>query len=272
MTGLLVLGAQLALTGSAIAAVPGADSLTVSAGPSGHGGGGGGGGGGGNPSRGYDISYPQCGAAYPANPLFGVVGINRGKVFSANPCLASQIAWAGGATGQLYANTGNPGPALSSFWPSGQTTPRYCDPANLDTADCAFDYGFNAAHQSWDTAVAAYGQLGLTASPSSTRWWFDVETQNSWRSDTSLNVAALQGEVAYLRDAVGVTRIGFYSTQYQWNVITGGTLAFNANPSWVAGASSLKGAGTLCTRPAFTGNAVVYTQYPYQGFDANLAC
>jgi hypothetical protein len=264
----LVLVTQIALAGAALAAVPGRDGIAAApGGASGHGGGGGG-----NQARGYDISYPQCGGTYPSNPLFGIVGINGGKVFSTNPCLANEIAWAGGTAGQLYANTGNPGPALSSFWPSGQTSPRFCDPANLDTADCAFDYGFNAAHHSYDTASAAYAQLALSGSPSSTRWWLDVETGNSWRSDTTLNVAALQGEVAYLRDVAGITRIGFYSTQLQWNTITGGSLAFNVNPSWVAGAASLKGATDRCTRPAFTGNAVVYAQYPFQGFDANLAC
>jgi hypothetical protein len=269
LIGLLVVTGQLALTGSAFAAAPDPDGLAaLSGGPSGHGGGGGGG----QARAGFDISYPQCGGAYPANPLFGIVGVNGGKVYSVNSCLASEIAWAGGVNGQLYANTGNPGPALSSYWPSGQATPRYCDPANLDTADCAYDYGYNAAQHSYNTASAAYTQLGLTGSPAATRWWLDVETENSWRSDTSLNLAALQGEVAYLRDVAGITRIGFYSTQSQWNTITGGSLAFNANPSWVAGASSLKAARDRCSRSAFTGNINVYTQYPYQGFDANNVC
>jgi hypothetical protein len=232
----------------------------------------GGGGGGGGPARGYDISYPQCGSAYPVGASFAIVGVNRGIVFSENPCLASEIAWGGGAQAQLYVNTGNPGPALSSHWPLGQTSPRFCDPANPDTADCAFDYGFNAAAQSFASTLTAYAQLGLTDSPSATRWWLDVETSNSWRSDPSLNVAALEGQVAYLRDVAGIASIGFYSTQQQWDTITGGTQAFNQNPSWLAGALSLKGAKDRCARAAFTGNVIVYTQYPYQGFDANYAC
>ena len=259
LVGMLVIAAQLALAGQVAAARP-PDS-----------GGGGGGGGGVIVTRGYDISYPQCGGAYPANPAFAIVGVNGGRVYSVNPCLASQIAWGGGAGAQLYANTGNPGPALSSYWPLGQTAPRSCDAAHPDTADCAFDYGYNAAAQSYATAQAAYGQLGLAPSPAATRWWLDVETSNSWRSDTSLNVAALQGELAYLLE-VGVTTLGFYSTQQQWDTITGGTLSFSAYPSWLAGAASLKGAKDRCSRPAFTGNAIVYTQYAYQGFDANYAC
>ena len=225
-------------------------------------------------TRGFDISYPQCGAAYPANPAFRIVGVNGGKVFSANPCLSSQLTWAGGASGQLYANTGNPGPALSSFWPRGQTTPRFCDSANPDTADCAFDYGYNAAKHSFETAVAAYQALGLTASPSGATWWLDVETSNSWRSDVALNVAALQGEVAYLRDVAGVARLGFYSTTVQWNQITGGTKVFAPAPSWGAGSPSEKAAKSLCatTTTSFTGGRLALVQYPYAGFDADLAC
>jgi hypothetical protein len=257
--GMFLVALQIALVGPVAAARPNDP------------GGGNAGGGGGSVARGYDISYPQCGSAYPTDAAFAIVGVNGGLVYSANPCLPSQIAWGGGSSAQLYANTGNPGPALSSFWPLGQTAPRFCDPANPDTADCAFDYGYNAAAHSYATAQSAYAQLDLAASPAGARWWLDVETSNSWRADTSLNVAALQGEVAYLLEA-GVTDLGFYSTQQQWNTITGGTQVFNQHPSWLAGALSLKGARDRCTRTAFTGNVIVYTQYPYHGFDANYAC
>ena len=269
----LVVGAQTALAGSANAVPPVRDNVGV-AGAQAKPGGGGGGGGGGSSARGYDISYPQCGGSYPANPAFGIVGVNGGMVFSANPCLASQLAWGGGAAAELYANTGNPGPAVSSFWPRGQTSPRYCDPNNPDTADCAFDYGFNAAKHSYETAVAAYSSLGLTASPAATQWWLDVETLNSWRSDVALNVAALQGEVAYLRDVAGVTKLGFYSTTYQWGVITGGTKVFAPSPSWGAGASNERAARNLCTSTttSFTGGRLAMVQFIVSGFDANIRC
>jgi hypothetical protein len=223
-------------------------------------------------SRGYDISYPQCSGPFPSNPAFAIVGVNGGRVFSANPCLGAEVAWGGGPAAELYANTGNPGPALSSFWPLGQTSPRFCDSANPDTADCAYDYGWNAAQHSFQTAQSAYASLGITTSPAATRWWLDVETENSWRDgDLSLNVAALQGEVDYLRTA-GVSRLGFYSTQQQWDQITGGSLAFNAYSSWFAGGGTLKGAQSLCTRPAFTGGSTVLAQYFASGFDADLRC
>jgi hypothetical protein len=231
--------------------------------------------GGGNPktTRGYDISYPQCGAAFPSNPAFAIVGVNGGRVFSPNPCLASQITWGGGAATELYANTGNPGPALSSFWPKGQTSPRFCDSANPDTADCAYDYGWNAAQSSFQTAQQAYTSLGITTSPAATRWWLDVETGNSWRTETTLNVAALQGEFDYLRSA-GVTDLGFYSTTAQWTEITGGSKVFSPAPSWGAGSPSEKAAQSLCrsTLTSFTGGRLAMVQYIYQGFDANVRC
>jgi hypothetical protein len=238
----------------------------------------------GAPSVGYDISYPQCGSAFPTNVAFGIVGVNKGIVFSPNPCLGSgngpsELAWGGGVQAQLYANTGNPGPALSTHWPNGQTSPRACNTAaspGADTANCAYDYGWNAAADSYQTAVRAYISLGLastgaTSTPTANVWWLDVETGNSWRSDVSLNVAALQGAVAYLQSA-GAARIGFYSTQQQWNQITGGTLAFAAQASWVAGASSARQARSNCGGDAFTGAFVELAQYFAKGFDADLRC
>src|SRR5205823_1713192 len=46
----------------------------------------------------YDVSYPQCGGALPTNVDGGIVGVNAGIVFSANPCLATEWAWAARAT------------------------------------------------------------------------------------------------------------------------------------------------------------------------------
>ena len=232
----------------------------------------------------FDISYPQCGSPFPADAEFGIVGVNKGIVFSANPCLSTgdgppELAWAGGVRAQFYANTGNPGPDLSARWPSNQTSPRQCDTSAIpgsDTADCAYDYGWNAAADSYRTAVSAYVSLGLaaagaTSTPSPNVWWLDVEIINSWHDDTTLNVAALHGEVAYL-ESVSTAGIGFYSTQYQWNQITGGTSDFSAYPSWVAGASSAEQAVGICSAKGFTGGRVALVQYPAGGFDADFLC
>jgi hypothetical protein len=176
----------------------------------------------------------------------------------------------------LYANTGNPGPELSSRWPIGQSSPRVCSAQNPDSADCAYDYGWNAAADSYAAAVRAYVSLGWAA-PGATRtpvandWWLDVETANSWRLDTSLNVAALQGAVAYL-ESVGAASVGFYSAPFMWEEITGGTTAFAGHATWVAGASTLKGAQARCLGDGFTGGGVALAQFPYKGFDGNIRC
>ena len=218
-----------------------------------------------NTSRqGYDISYPQCGGTYPADPAFGIVGVTHGLPWSANPCLADEYRWAQ-PHASLYLNTANPGPALSSHWPAGQTAPQVCD--GSWSTGCSYDYGWNAADDAF-TRVAS-GALGSVAAASSA-WWLDVETANSWSTDTTTNVAALQGFADYLR-ARAVPSVGVYSTSYQWGRIAGGsTTAFAATPNWVAGASAAT-ARSYCGA-SFTGGPVTYVQYPSGGFDADLAC
>ncbi len=233
-------------------------------------------------TTGYDISYPQCGQTFPGGGAFRVVGVNGGIVFAANRCLGpgegpSQLAWAG-RDAQLYANTGNPGPALSRHWPLGQASPRACPAsrASADTADCAYDYGWNAAADSYATAVRAYVALGWAVAgarrtPVANRWWLDVETANSWRSNPELNVAALRGAVAYLR-SVGAASIGLYSTPRMWRAITGGTRAFDTNLTWVAGATGSTSARSMCVSTGFTGGRVTMVQYVAGGFDVDRTC
>jgi hypothetical protein len=234
---------------------------------------------------GYDISYPQCGKPFPTTAAFRIVGVNGGRPFTGNPCLgltddgrASQLAWAG-RDAEFYLNTANPGPRHSNHWPAGQDTPRACDTAanpRRDTDECAYDYGWNAAADAYRTAVEAYRSLGWieeheVRTPVPNRWWLDVETGNSWSDDADLNVAVLQGAVDYL-ESVAVASVGFYSTQQQWDRITGGSDAFEGYSAWHAGARSLAGAWINCTQRAFTGGQLELTQYLHDGFDANYRC
>ena len=236
-----------------------------------------------DPNVGYDISYPQCNRTFPSGGAFGVVGVNGGRPYSANPCLGagdgpSELAWAG-MNAQLYANTADPGPALSSHWPNGQTSPKQCDTTvnpGSDTPECHYDYGWNAAADSYQDAVNAYISLGWAASgatrtPIANQWWLDVETANSWTSSASLNVQALQGEVDYL-GSVGAAAVGFYSSSADWQTITGGTTVFAADPAWLAGAGSLSDAQSRCGGSGFTGGGIALVQYPSGGFDADYRC
>jgi len=234
--------------------------------------------GGGKTATGYDISYPQCGGPFPSNVLFGIVGVNDGIVYSANPCLGGELAWAEQyePTAILYANTADPGPALSSHWPTGQTFPRYCDAAQIDSPECSYDYGWNAAADSYQDAVDAYVSLGklpqgATSTPQPNEWWLDVESANSWEQSTANNVAELQGEVDYLRSQ-GVSSIGFYANAGDWQTITGGTSAFAALPSWRPGAGGQVTAQSYCGTTGVTGGPTKYSQYASGGYDADVRC
>src|SRR6516165_5996115 len=109
------------------------------------------------------------------------------SVVAASSC-SGPLAWAGVNAG-LYANTADPGPLLSSDWPNGQTSPKQCNTVGnpgMDTPECHYDYGWNAAADSYRDAVTAYIALGWappgsTRTPVANQWWrLDVETANSW--------------------------------------------------------------------------------------------
>jgi hypothetical protein len=265
-------------------------AVAAAANPGGHGSGGGQGGGGGghggSTPTGYDISYPQCSGALPSNVLFGIVGVNDGIVYSPNPCLGtgdgpSELAWAeqydgtGGAI--LYANTADPGPGLSSHWPSGQTSPEYCDPSLPDSLACSYDYGWNAAANSYADAVDAYiqiGELGATATqtPQPNQWWLDVESANSWETNVANNIADLQGAIAYLQSQ-GVSSLGIYSNASSWQSITGGdSVDFAQYLYWQPGSRRETTAQSYCGTTGVTGGAVTYSQYSSGGFDADVRC
>jgi hypothetical protein len=227
---------------------------------------------------GHDVSWPQCNDELPDPIGFAVVGVNGGRVHKPNPCLADQLAWAGRGA-DLYVNTANPGPSRSQFWPSGQATPRACDTrANPgpETPECAYLYGWNAAADSYATALAAYVSLGWADAeadrlPDEQTWWLDVETANSWQRDRSLNVAALQGAVDYL-ESMDVAEVGFYSTALLWWRVTAGTDAFADYPAWHAGAHSQHEAEARCGGHAFTGGELRFVQWVEDGIDTNVRC
>jgi hypothetical protein len=224
---------------------------------------------------GNDISFPQCSTgAEPSLPAFGIVGVNGGRPFSANPCLARQFVWALTSTSSsqprvsLYMNTANPGPGVSPNWPTaGATTPRPCD--GSWSPDCAFDYGWLAAQDAFGRAVGVTGTQLATLAP----WWLDVEQSNSWASETTANAAAVQGAIAYLQ-AQKVALIGIYSTSTDWEALIGMPVAsgpFGALPNWRPGAANAQEAPGWCARTV-TGGRVRLVQFPSGGFDTDFIC
>ncbi|MDP9072593.1 MAG: hypothetical protein M3N98_00215 [Actinomycetota bacterium] len=218
------------------------------------------------PAVGSDVSWPQCGGALPAYPGFGIVGVNDGRPFTNNPCLASEYHWAAAAGRPgFYLNTANPGGAGSAIDWYGQRSPRpSCSPA--DEAACAYNFGFQGAVQAF-----SYANTQAAAGPGHT-WWLDVETSNSWSNDRVSNLASISGAIDALR--IRGVLVGVYSTGYQWGRITGGARRPDL-PNWVPGAGSLGEAAARCTgRYSFSGGPVVVTQFLNESvdFDYDYAC
>lgn len=224
-------------------------------------------------TTGFDISWPQCPSNFPPTtaPGWGIVGVNDGKAWTGNPCLSSEYGWmAARGPSSFYINTGNPG-TKSPYWT--MSGPKSCANAqqrrSVNDAGCAYNYGWNAAGYAFSLATAAPSS---TSSAQAASWWLDVETANSWDGTGAANSADIQGGIDYLASR-GVASIGVYSTQYQWNQITGGYRI--PNPNWVAGAQSLQQAQQFCsagTSYSFTGGPVTLTQYPSGNFDGDYAC
>jgi hypothetical protein len=191
---------------------------------------------------GNDISWPQCGGAFPAKAGFGIIGVNGGRPFTQNPCLAAEWRWALTAKGApaYYMNLNNTGSS---------------DPAG---------YGASAAAYALNYAAAQTGSSSAT----SHTWWIDVETANTWSSNQAANAAVVKGALTYLKQHTSKS-VGIYSTGYQWGVITGGVRM--GAPVWAAGASSAASAPSMCGT-GFTGRPVKIVQYPAGSYDGDYKC
>jgi hypothetical protein len=75
------------------------------------------------------------------------------------------------------------------------------------TNACSYIYGEQRAAHS-HRLVAALDPVGARTAP----WRLDVELMASWAGTYQLNIAALQGFIAGLRNAGATGPIGIYST------------------------------------------------------------
>jgi hypothetical protein len=226
---------------------------------------------------GNDISWPQCGKSYPSGQAFAIVGVNGGKASNFNSCFSSEWSWAqtskGGtnqAPAQLYINTGNPGDVLAQYnvttWP---TTSVAADPYGTctgtwtDDLPCSWEYGYERA-----TADISF------AGSSSGKWWLDIETSNSWTSDTAKNQASLEGMVYALQH--GGATVGIYSSSGSWSSLFGPVTASSplySLPEWRPGANTLSKARGNCSLAPFEGNGIVeITQYVANNVDYDYSC
>src|SRR5262249_5433793 len=137
---------------------------------------------------------------------------------------------------------------------ASQSSPYYAQAlaeCSGDATCAAYHYGYNAAQ----SALSYANSQNI----SSTKWWLDVETNNTWNDDTNLNRQSLQGAHDALA-AAGATTVGVYSTTAQWNSVSGSWQ--NTWPSWGATTwTSAKQAQTYCIGHQFTGGASLLMQY-----------
>jgi len=143
------------------------------------------------PLTGNDVSWPQCGSAFPAASAFGIVDVNGGLANNLNPCIGpssaypsyteSELYWAaatttGAATAQpkvsVYVNTADPsnvsGTTVVGDWPTSGTSPYgTCTTTEIkirgttttvgeSSPACAWVYGYEKAAQdlTWLSAAA----------------------------------------------------------------------------------------------------------------------
>lgn len=194
---------------------------------------------------GQDVSWPNCNARPPANPPFGIVGTTGGLVFHPNPCLFEEAHWFSNLS--LYMNTGYAGKTRAEKYAS---YPRHC--LVSDEVCLAYNFGYNAGMYAILYAASQYVHTN--------KWWLDVETENSWSTNTDVNRASLIGMVAAIQKNTLLPVIGFYSYPGQWISITGGWQ--NGFPNWVAtGDDKLQTAIAYCNGQAFNGGKTWLTQY-----------
>ncbi|WP_374969816.1 hypothetical protein [Terrabacter sp. BE26] len=222
---------------------------------------------------GNDVSWPQCptavgGYAQPMPPdtaMFVVVGLTKGRAFTENPCLASQVQWFGDRSkpAQAYTMATFPTAAQQAAYGSRgpwRATQRAARLSNVGYAEARY-------------AVSTLGKVA---------WrpplvWVDVETHASrpWPTSTATqhreNRYVLEGLMRGLREA-GYP-YGVYSNASGWREITG-SWRLPGVPVWAT-------AGTLddpnealdrCTRPSFSGGKVYLSQWWDSTRDYDSTC
>ena len=211
-------------------------------------------------ATGMDVSWPQCDKGLPTSPQsFAIIGVGGGRAFYQNPCLISEYSWGQGApTAPTFFMNLNSAGGSTAF--KGNAGPR----GNCGSTDdmChAYNYG-------WNDARLAYADAQSQETAAS-MWWLDVETDNDWSSNLSVNDQVIQGAIDYLKSQG--RSVGIYSTSKQWGQVAGNFSP--ALPVWVAGAPDAGSAPGYCAGSyAFGGGPVWLVQVTGDQFDADYAC
>jgi hypothetical protein len=219
-----------------------------------------------------NASAAECTGEFPTGIAFAVIRATNGQpygsadanCFQTETLEAQQLPVAP----QFYLNLADPGTA-SSHWNAGG--PKPCaTTANYD-ASCAYDYGYEAAAQ-------AIGFARANGAPPGSRWWIDVETDNTWGNvaggvpgHLAANIADIQGALRYLT-AHGYPG-GVYTETSWWQAITGSPKGFSQVPVWGGGAGSAADARANCRQISITGGPALLAQwFTDSTHDNDVAC
>jgi hypothetical protein len=209
-------------------------------------------------ARGVDVS--SCAATLSSSVAFAVIRATNGLPYnSSDPqCFGTEMTQAQNlaAAPQFYMNLADPGRASKGHWNDGG--PKACHVAHNYEASCAYDYGYRAAEQ----AVGFARGHGMAAG---SRWWVDVETDNTWGATTgapahiAANIADIQGALRYF--ASHGFPAGIYTETAWWTAITDSSTAFSHVPVWGGGAGSAKNARANCKSVSITGGPALLAQW-----------
>lgn len=184
-------------------------------------------------NSGYDVSHPQCKTSLSNKPVgFAIVGLNKGKPFSENPCFESQWQWAKTHDAvAIYINTADPGDMDPDV---------YGQKIAADTLERLEKFGVSKT----------------------VPIWLDVETHNTW-TESSRSVSVIT-EAMHLLTQNGF-HVGIYSTTAHWLEIT-----LNAKlgvPTWRAigefndVAAGVAAAKEACTQSGIAGTIPAMVQF-----------
>jgi len=189
---------------------------------------------------GYDTSYPQCSATLaPAG--FAIIGIGHGRPFTTNTCAGNELTMANNAGDTSYSVYFNTGYALA--YAKSETT--NCQSDSLGQYLSVSGHEQSVLQQAWaigcsevDYAVAAATAAGLNAPVG---WWADIESGNSWSTNTTVNEAAVSGISSELTLTKGFA--GVYSSASMWNKIVGSSFHSGFTADWQAGLNKCPSSG-----------------------------
>ena len=221
---------------------------------------------------GNDVSWPQCSTAQggyglpmpPDTAQFVVIGLTKGLPFTANPCLADQVAWAAQRSipAQAYTMAAFPTAAqLSTYGTQGpwSAATRLGQLANVGYAEAVY-------------TLALLGPAKFTPK----MVWVDVEARPAqpWPTGTRLreaeNRAVISGLVRRLGEA-GYA-YGFYSNASGWQTITGSWWVPGA-PAWVTvGKRTSADAAAACAATSFSTGRPHLAQWTDSTRDYDLTC